>query len=93
VRFAEVMKLMGASVEYEPNAIKLTGPSRPLKSFDHNCNDIPDAAMTAAVAALLADGCASTNARQHKFLPKPPACNFSPHIVVHRLENIWNGCS
>jgi 5-enolpyruvylshikimate-3-phosphate synthase len=23
---------------------------------DHNCNDIPDAAMTAAVAALLADG-------------------------------------
>ena len=35
-------------------------PRRPprgqLKAIDHNCNDIPDAAMTAAVAALLADG-------------------------------------
>lgn len=58
VRFAEVMRLMGAKVEYEPNAINLTGPELPLKNFDHNCNDIPDAAMTAAVAALLADGCA-----------------------------------
>lgn len=57
MRFAEVMRLMGARVEYEPNAITLTGPELPLKSFDHNCNDIPDAAMTAAVAALLADGC------------------------------------
>eukprot|EP00892_Ulva_mutabilis_P006811 jgi/Ulvmu1/4501/UM002_0227.1 len=56
VRFAEVMRLMGAHVEYEPNAITLTGPELPLKNFDHNCNDIPDAAMTAAVAALLADG-------------------------------------
>lgn len=59
VRFAEVMKLMGVKVEYEPNAIILTGPELPLKNFDHNCNDIPDAAMTAAVAALLADGCAN----------------------------------
>ena len=33
------------------------GPPRgQLKAIDHNCNDIPDAAMTAAVAALLADG-------------------------------------
>lgn len=51
------MGLMGAKVEYEPNAINLTGPELPLLNFDHNCNDIPDAAMTAAVAALLADGC------------------------------------
>jgi 3-phosphoshikimate 1-carboxyvinyltransferase len=56
VRFAEVMELMGAKVQWEPNAIVITGPELPLKSFDHNCNDIPDAAMTAAVAALLADG-------------------------------------
>lgn len=33
------------------------GPPRgQLKAIDHNCNDIPDAAMTAAVVALLADG-------------------------------------
>lgn len=57
VRFAEVMKLMGATVEYEPNAIVITGPQGKLKGFDHNCNDIPDAAMTAAVAAIFAEGC------------------------------------
>jgi 3-phosphoshikimate 1-carboxyvinyltransferase len=56
VRFAEVMKLMGAQVEYEPNAIVITGPGGKLKAIDHNCNDVPDATMTAAVAALFADG-------------------------------------
>jgi hypothetical protein len=124
VRFAEVMGLMGAKVEWAPYSITITGewtaqqgrgrgtpggaarkedradrshshplPPRPdrgthsppaglrfclalephlpplplrrraagpprgqLKGVDHNCNDIPDAAMTAAVAALLADG-------------------------------------
>ena len=57
VRFAEVMELMGAKVEWAPYSITLTGPPRgQLKSVDHNCNDIPDAAMTLAVAALLADG-------------------------------------
>lgn len=59
VRFAEVMKLMGAKVEYEPNAIVITGPGGKLKAIDHSCNDIPDAAMTAAVAALFADGYAA----------------------------------
>ena len=48
---------MGAKVEWEPNAVTVTGPPRgELKAIDHNCNDIPDAAMTLAVAALLADG-------------------------------------
>lgn len=57
VRFAEVMGLMGAKVEWAPYSITITGPPRgQLKAIDHNCNDIPDAAMTAAVAALLADG-------------------------------------
>ena len=57
VRFAEVMGLMGATVEWAPYSITLTGPPRgQLKAVDHNCNDIPDAAMTLAVAALLADG-------------------------------------
>lgn len=57
VRFAEVMGLMGAKVEWKPYSITITGPPRgQLKAVDHNCNDIPDAAMTLAVAALLADG-------------------------------------
>ncbi len=35
----------------------LTGPSRDeLVGVDHDCNDIPDAAMTLAVAALFAKG-------------------------------------
>ncbi len=33
------------------------GPERSqLKGIDHDCNDIPDAAMTLAVAALFAEG-------------------------------------
>jgi len=33
------------------------GPERSqLKGIDHDCNDIPDAAMTLAVAALFAQG-------------------------------------
>ena len=60
-----MMEMMGASLQWEPNAITITGPSGKLKAFDHNCNDIPDAAMTAAVAALFADGCDAA----HKPLP------------------------
>lgn len=59
VRFAEVMGLMGAKVEWSPYSIKITGPKafgQPLKAIDHGCNDIPDAAMTLAVAALFAEG-------------------------------------
>jgi 3-phosphoshikimate 1-carboxyvinyltransferase len=48
---------MGAKVEWAPYSITITGPPRGhLKAVDHNCNDIPDAAMTIAVAALLAEG-------------------------------------
>ena len=56
----QVMGLMGAKVEWSPYSIKITGPAafgRPLRAIDHDCNDIPDAAMTAAVAALYANGC------------------------------------
>lgn len=57
VRFAEVMELMGATVTWQPYSITITGPPRGhLKAVDHNCNDIPDAAMTLAVAALFAHG-------------------------------------
>ncbi|KAI8469338.1 MAG: 3-phosphoshikimate 1-carboxyvinyltransferase [Monoraphidium minutum] len=59
VRFAEVMGLMGAKVEWAPYSITVTGPAAfgsKLVGIDHDCNDIPDAAMTAAVAALYAEG-------------------------------------
>jgi 3-phosphoshikimate 1-carboxyvinyltransferase len=57
VRFAEVMGLMGATVEWAPYSITVTGPPRgQLRGIDHNCVDIPDAAMTLAVAALFAEG-------------------------------------
>jgi len=59
VRFAEVMGLLGAEVQWAPYAITITGPAakgQPLKGIDHDCNDIPDAAMTLAVAALFAEG-------------------------------------
>lgn len=57
VRFAEVMGLMGAKVEWAPYSITITGPSRDqLRGIDHDCNDIPDAAMTLAVVAMFAQG-------------------------------------
>ena len=55
VRFAEVMEMMGAQVTWKPNSILITGPEK-LKGIDVDCNDIPDAAMTLAVAALFAEG-------------------------------------
>ena len=62
VRLAEVLEKMGARVEWGPNSITVTGgePQGPhgrrLRGITEDCNDIPDAAMTAAVAALFAEG-------------------------------------
>ena len=53
-RFAEVMEKMGAKVEWEPQQVKLTGNS--LNGIDVDMNQMPDAAMTLAVAALFASG-------------------------------------
>ena len=53
-RFAEVLEKMGAKVEWEPQQVKLTGNS--LKGIDVDMNQMPDAAMTLAVAALFASG-------------------------------------
>lgn len=44
--------------QWSPYSITITGPTasgKPLKGIDHDCNDIPDAAMTLAVAALFAE--------------------------------------
>jgi 3-phosphoshikimate 1-carboxyvinyltransferase len=55
VRFTEVLERMGASVVLEGNAIQVTGTGK-LRAIDMDMNHIPDAAMTAAVLALFADG-------------------------------------
>jgi 3-phosphoshikimate 1-carboxyvinyltransferase len=57
VRFAEALAAMGARIETGPNWIEAQAPSGGrLKAIDLDCNHIPDAAMTLAVAALFAEG-------------------------------------
>jgi len=61
VRFAETLERMGAAVTMGDNWIEAkAGPEAAkrgkLKAIDADFNHIPDAAMTAAVAALFADG-------------------------------------
>ncbi|MCK9283740.1 MAG: bifunctional 3-phosphoshikimate 1-carboxyvinyltransferase/cytidylate kinase [Rhodocyclaceae bacterium] len=57
VAFADALAQMGARIETGPNWIEARGPADGrLKAIDLDCNHIPDAAMTLAVAALFADG-------------------------------------
>ena len=57
IAFANVMEQMGATVTWEPDSITVTrDPSVQLKGVDVDCGEIPDAAMTLAVAALFAEG-------------------------------------
>ncbi|HMM47918.1 MAG TPA: 3-phosphoshikimate 1-carboxyvinyltransferase [Thiobacillaceae bacterium] len=57
VRFADALAQMGAQIEMGPNWIEARAPvSGRLAAIDLDCNHIPDAAMTLAVAALFADG-------------------------------------
>jgi 3-phosphoshikimate 1-carboxyvinyltransferase len=55
VRFCEVLEKMGAKVAMGDDWIEASGRA-PLRAFDLDLNHIPDAAMTAAVLALFADG-------------------------------------
>ena len=55
VRFAEVLENMGAKISMGENWIEASGRGK-LKAIDADLNDIPDAAMTAAVAAVFAEG-------------------------------------
>jgi 3-phosphoshikimate 1-carboxyvinyltransferase len=55
VRFTEVLAAMGADVDVGPDWIEVSSTAK-LKPFDMDLNHIPDAAMTAAVAALFASG-------------------------------------
>lgn len=60
VQFAQVMQQMGATVDFEPNAMQVQGINvangEKLRAFDLDFNLIPDAAMTAAAIAIYADG-------------------------------------
>src|SRR5688500_7667488 len=57
VRFAEALKEMGANIRSGDNWMEASAPeSGRLRAIDLDCNHIPDAAMTLAVAALFADG-------------------------------------
>jgi len=60
VKFIDTLVHMGAVVSYTPQTITLSGCTvangDSLKAFDADFNLIPDAAMTAAVLAIYADG-------------------------------------
>jgi len=55
VAFADLLERMGASVHWGEDWIESRG-APPLRAVEYDCTAIPDAAMTAAVAALFADG-------------------------------------
>jgi len=56
IKFADVLVHMGADIQLQDNSIEVRGHKGLLKAFDMDFNLIPDAAMTAAVLALYADG-------------------------------------
>ncbi len=54
VRFVNVLELMGCSVEWDQNAIRVRGGS--LRGIDVDMNDISDTAQTLAAVAVFAQG-------------------------------------
>jgi 3-phosphoshikimate 1-carboxyvinyltransferase len=56
VKFAEALAQMGAIIETGPNWMAASAPQGGLLAVDLDCNHIPDAAMTLAIAALFAKG-------------------------------------
>jgi 3-phosphoshikimate 1-carboxyvinyltransferase len=55
VAFAHLLEAMGARVAWAADWIE-TSAAGPLHAVDYDCGAIPDAAMTAAVVALFAEG-------------------------------------
>jgi len=56
IRFTELLERMGARVDFGEDWIEASAAPGKLRAFDLDLNHIPDAAMTAAVLALFADG-------------------------------------
>jgi 3-phosphoshikimate 1-carboxyvinyltransferase len=55
VKFADFLESVGATITRRPDWIEAAGGGR-IQAFDTDFNHIPDAAMTAAVLALFANG-------------------------------------
>tara|TARA_B100000795_G_scaffold46902_1_gene30846 strand:- start:1597 stop:2877 length:1281 start_codon:yes stop_codon:yes gene_type:complete len=55
LQFLEVIKKMGANIEYLSNSIKVSNQKQ-LTGITIDCKNIPDAAMTLAILALFAKG-------------------------------------
>ena len=73
VRFTEILERMGARITMGENWIEATAGEEAkrrgrLRALDADLNHIPDAAMTAAMAALFADG--AEHASQHRQLAR-----------------------
>jgi 3-phosphoshikimate 1-carboxyvinyltransferase len=57
VKFTEALSLMEANISWGDNYVMSKGTiNGKLKAIDLDCNHIPDAAMTLAIAALFAEG-------------------------------------
>ena len=57
VRFADALAQMGAQIAMGPNWIEASAPvTGKLQGISLDCNHIPDAAMTLAIAAIFAEG-------------------------------------
>ena len=56
VHFATFLETLGVRVEWAADSMTVHAATRPLPAFDADFNHIPDAAMTAAVLALYANG-------------------------------------
>jgi len=55
VKFADALAMMGGEMSYGENNIT-ANKAASIKAIDLDCNHIPDAAMTLAIAALFAEG-------------------------------------
>lgn len=58
IRFADILRKMGASVQYTENSMTVwrERPEVPLQGVDEDCGDIPDAALTIAIVGVFAHG-------------------------------------
>jgi 3-phosphoshikimate 1-carboxyvinyltransferase len=59
--FTDVLKAMGAQVEVGSDWVQVQAPAAGLRAIEIDATAIPDAAMTAAVLALFADGTTRIN--------------------------------
>lgn len=55
-QFAALLERMGAKVRWSEESIEVRGGGLPLRALDVDLEEMPDAALTLAVAALFADG-------------------------------------